>query len=97
MQRPASNSQKTGFVLGIILPVVSFLVFYFYRYREIPVVEFLRLTYFSDVLSPLLSLNILPNLIIFFIFIRKDYLLSARGVLIATFLFGGMVLFFKVL
>jgi hypothetical protein len=98
MQRPVLfNSQKTGFLAGIVLPVVSFLIFYLFRYRDIPLVEFLNYIYFRDVLSPLLSLNILPNLVLFFIFIRKDYLFSARGVLLATFLFAGVVFLLKIL
>ena len=59
--------------------------------------EFLEYTYFRGILSSLLSLNILPNLILFYLFIRKDYLFSARGVLIATFLFAGLVLIIKVM
>jgi hypothetical protein len=95
MQKPAFNSLKTGFILGIVLPVISFLGFYLVRYRAIPFSEFITYVYFRDVLSSLLSLNILPNLILFFIFIRIDYLFSARGVLIATFLFAGIVFIVK--
>ena len=97
MQRQLFNSQKTGFTLGLILPLISFLIFYLFRYRDIPLVEFFNYVYFRHVLSPLLSLNILPNLILFFIFIRKNYLFSARGVLIATFIFAVLVLIIKVL
>lgn len=80
----------------MILPLISFIIFYLVRYRHIPVNEFFDFVYFRGVLSPLLSLNILPNLILFYIFIRKNYLLSARGVLIATFFFALMVLFIKI-
>jgi hypothetical protein len=95
MQKPAYNSLKTGFILGIVIPVVSFLGFYLVRYRSIPFSEFIIYVYFRDVLSSLISLNILPNLILFFIFIRMDYLFSARGVLFATFLFAGIVFIVK--
>lgn len=97
MQKPEFNAQKTGFILGIALPAISFFVFYLVRYRDISLVEFLNFVYFRHVLSPLLSLNILPNLILFYFFIRKDYLLSARGVLIATFMFALIVFGIKVI
>jgi hypothetical protein len=96
MERPVFNSRKAGFFLGIMVPLISLTAFYLFRYNDIPVVEFLKFIYFRDILSPLISLNILPNLILFFIFIRKDFLLSARGVLLATFLFAGLVMVFKV-
>ena len=97
MQRLVFNSQKTGFFLGFLLPVISFFAFYLFRYTGISLSEFLTYVYFRGVLSPLLSLNILPNLILFFFFVKKDYLLSARGVLIATIIFAGAVFFFKVI
>ena len=83
--------------MGVILPVVSFISFYLIRYGDIPLREFLNYIYFREVISPLLSLNILPNLILFLFFIRLDYLLAARGVLMATFLFAGIVLLLKII
>lgn len=97
MQRPAFNSQKTGFILGLLMPVISFFAFYLFRYTEISLSDFLNYVYFRGVLSSLLSLNILPNLVLFFFFIRKDYLLSARGVLLATIIFAGAVFIIKVI
>ncbi len=97
MQKPELDSQKTGFVAGLILPLISFLVFYLFRYREIEFTEFIRHIYSREILSPLLSLNILPNLLLFYLFIRKNYLFSARGVVLATFVFALVVLFFRVL
>ncbi len=97
MQNRVFNSFKTGLISGLALPVIFLALFYFNRYREIPVDEFMRFIYFRDILAPLLSLNILPNLVIFYLFIRKDFLESARGVVLATFLFAGIVLLFKVM
>lgn len=97
MLKSSCNSQKIGFLLGVLLPVVSFLGFYFIRYGDIPLMEFIKYIYFRGVISPLISLNILPNLVAFFVFIRMDYLFSARGVLVATFLFAVVVLILKFL
>jgi hypothetical protein len=97
MQKPELNSQKTGLIAGLILPLISFSVFYLFRYREFAFLEFIRHIYSREILSPLLSLNILPNLLIFYLFIRKDYLFSARGVVLATLIFAVVVLFFRVL
>ncbi len=96
MRKPELNSQKTGVFAGLIIPLVSFILFYLFRYGHIPFLEFLRYVWFRDILAPLLSLNMLPNLLIFYLFIRKNYLLSARGVLVATFIFAGIILLFKV-
>jgi hypothetical protein len=97
MPRQKYNSWKTGFFPGIMIPAISFLGFYLIRYREVPFTEYVRFIYFRDVLSALLSLNILPNLILFFVFIRIDFIPAARGVLSATLFYAFLVLLFKLL
>lgn len=97
MRKPGLNSQRTGLFAGLIIPLVSFFLFYLFRYGHIPFFEFLKYVWFRDILAPLMSLNILPNLLIFYIFIRKNYLFSARGVLLATFIFAGIILLLKVI
>jgi hypothetical protein len=97
MPKQKYDSWKSGFLPGVIIPAISFMSFYLVRYSEIPLMEYIMFIYFRDVLSPLLSVNILPNLILFFVFIRADYLRAARGVLTATFLYAFLVLVFKLL
>jgi hypothetical protein len=97
MQKLEFNSQKTGFFFGIILPVIALLVFYFFRYRTIPVAEFFRFVYFRNILSPLVSLTVLPNLLLFFLFLRSNFLQGARGVLLATFVLAVVVVIIKAL
>lgn len=96
MQIQEFNSQKAGFTGGIILPLVALLAFYLYRYNSIPIAEFFRYVYFRNILSPLLSLTVLPNLLLFFLFIRNDFLHAARGVLMATIALGVIVLIIRV-
>jgi hypothetical protein len=95
MQKLEINSQKTGFYFGIILPVIALLAFYFFRYRAIPIAEFFRFVYFREILSPLVSLTVLPNLLLFFIFIRSNFLQGARGVLLATIVLAVAVVIIK--
>ncbi|TVR72600.1 MAG: hypothetical protein EA408_06585 [Marinilabiliales bacterium] len=97
MRKPELNSQTTGLVAGLVLPLLTFLVFYLIRYGDISIPEFIRYVWFRGILASLLSLNILPNLAIFYLFIRKNYLFSARGVLFATFSYAGVILIVKVL
>jgi hypothetical protein len=97
MQKLEFNSQKTGFFLGIILPVTALLAFYFFRYRAIPIAEFFRFVYFRNILSPLVSLTVLPNLLLFFIFLRSNFLRGARGVLLASFVLTIVVVIIKAL
>jgi hypothetical protein len=89
------NSLKLGFVLGLICPVIALTGFYFTRYSSVPIQEFISYALSMNVLSKLLSLCLLPNLLVFFVFIWQDFLFSARGVLIATFVVGFLIVVVK--
>ncbi|TND08067.1 MAG: hypothetical protein FD123_2621 [Bacteroidetes bacterium] len=86
-----------GFVLGLIMPFIGMYGYYFFTYRT--QIDFL---YFIDFAStttraivPLLSLGCILNLGLFFLFMWRDRYKSARGVIIATFLYAGWVAYMK--
>jgi hypothetical protein len=59
--------------------------------------EFVEFTVSGKKLSSLISLSVVPDLLVFFIFIWLNYLYSARGVLAAVFLFALIVVLTKFL
>ena len=79
------NKFWIGFIPGIIVPVIALFVVYFQTYDSHSFSEFFRFLTRMGALTKLLSLCVVPNLGIFFLFIWKDYLKGARGTLAATF------------
>ena len=80
-----------GFLVGLLATVMGF---YFY-------VEFVLNGSFQEALTiinnknlygQILSIAAIPNLLVFFIFIKKKQDYRARGVLIATFLVAFLIL-----
>jgi hypothetical protein len=91
------NNIYLGIILGIIVPVITVLLAYKIRFNHYNLEEFFNLLVQRKVLSSLLSLCVIPNLLVFLIFIWLNYLYSARGVLLSTFLVGFIIVVVKFL
>ena len=90
------NNMWLGLALGLIVPWIVMLVYYRINYSYLSANSFLYKTVFLDkVFVPLLSLCVVGNLLVFFIFIWSDKLNSARGVLFATILYAITVFAIK--
>jgi hypothetical protein len=78
------DSVGLGIILGIFLPGIIYLVFYYVKVNDVRYTLFSDYTLLSSILPLLLSHCVLPNIILFFIFNSLDKMLSAKGVVIAT-------------
>lgn len=95
MKRSRFDSQLLGLIAGLILPIVSLIIFYMVRHSDLSPGEFVSTMMRLNILTQVISLHVIPNLLLFFIFIWKNFLYSARGVLTATFIFAGLVFLLK--
>ncbi len=75
-----------GLALGVALPLVVFLFVYLFGYSETPFGEFLQYAFKMRALPKIFSLCVIPNLIIFYIFLNKEFWYATRGIIAATFL-----------
>jgi hypothetical protein len=85
------DDRRLGFILGIVVPVITILSFYIYRNPE-SFKQFYNLILSVNILSKLVSLCVVPNLLVFFIFIWTHRYKSAHGVIGATFVYAFVVL-----
>ena len=91
------NNIRVGLVLGLLAPLLGFLIVYLVAFRGLSFMEYLELLSYRNKLSSLISLSVVPNLLLFFIFIWLNYLYSARGVLASTLFFAVIVIITKFL
>ena len=91
------NRLFIGVITGLLIPVITLLIFNQAAFDQLNAGEFIRYMIHRGKLSSVLSLVILPDLLLFFIFIWLDYLYSARGVLAATLIFALLVVISKFL
>lgn len=91
------NKFWTGLTLGIVLPVFVFLLVYFIAYSKTAFREFMEFAFLMRALPKILCLCVIPNLIIFYLFLNREYWYATRGVISATFLYALAVVVIKFL
>jgi FlaA1/EpsC-like NDP-sugar epimerase len=94
MDEKRFNSLLAGLVPGILLPSLTMLVIWKVK-SGLGLFEFLVQFQQLHMLSKLISLSVIPNLLLFFLFIWTNRNLSARGVIFATLLLAFVMLILK--
>lgn len=94
MDEKRFNAVLTGLVPGILLPSLTMLVIWKVK-SGLGLIEFLVQFQQLHMLSKLISLSVIPNLLLFFLFIWTNRNLSARGVIFATLLLAFVMLILK--
>ncbi len=103
MNQPKSLKQKkadvplTGWITGLLLPPLSFLLIWILVTTHQTLDNFITKAIAANVLSKFLSLAVLPNLLLFFIFIWTKMDRAAKGVLYATFFLSLVVIALKII
>lgn len=84
-----------GFILGLLAPMLIFILIYGARFGNTPFNEFIDMVVTNGALAPMLALSVLANLVLFFVFTTIDLLLPARGIILATVLYGLVIIYIK--
>ena len=84
-----------GLLCGLLCPSIAILIFYLVNFNELTFANFIIDSVSKKLLSPLLSLCAVINLGVFYIYIHFEKYYSARGVILATFVFGIAIVFLK--
>jgi len=88
------NKEKIGLIWGLIIPVFTIIGFYFVRNPE-SFKGFISQIIGVNIYSELISVCVVPNLLLFFIFIWTDRMHSAKGVVGATFIYAILIVILK--
>ncbi len=89
------NKIGYGLIVGFITPILSFLLYYIFRFGSNGFADYLRFLIEAKKLVSVLSLSVLPNLAPFMLFINSSRYSSGRGVLAATILLGVIIFILK--
>jgi hypothetical protein len=93
--RSKFDAPYIGLIAGLIVPLIGLFVFYKYNFRTLDFFEFIDHVVRVNRIPQLISLSVIANLAVFYIFIWKKFYYSARGVIGATFLYVLVVLILK--
>ena len=87
------NKQPFGIIIGLILPVITtFIISNMSNLGDSGYWEFMKTMFTIQSLGKLVSLCVLPNLLVFLLALKIDYLWIVRGLIIATAVYTGVVL-----
>lgn len=95
MIRSKFNKQLIGYIFGATLPLVAIVVQFLALYNGTKFWAFLEIAWIRGSLASIFSLALIPNMLIFFIFIWLNKLKSAQGVLGATIILAFAVMIIK--
>jgi hypothetical protein len=84
-----------GFTLGLLAPVIPFTVYYLINYNYMTISGFINYMKMGDTYTPVISLCVLTNLVPFYLLVNKEKYAGTKGVLGATFIWAGLIIFLK--
>ena len=93
MDRSKLDSLWIGLVVGIFVPVLSLLMFYYSTFTK---VSFMDYSLQVRILPKIISLCVIPNLLVFFLFMWRNHYYSARGIILATLIITLVVVVLKI-
>ena len=86
-----------GLVTGFVAPFLTFVGYYLYNFHHLSLLDFFTTLHKLYMESSLISLSLLSNLVVFYLFLQKEFYLGARGLIGATLLLGIVEVYFKYL
>ncbi|HOZ30731.1 MAG TPA: hypothetical protein PLL66_07420 [Bacteroidales bacterium] len=92
------NKPIIGLALGLVLPIISFMIYFIFlmaKNPELKFMEFIEKLLATEAFTPVFSLCVLPNLILFFIFKKLDYWYSIKGLIFSVLIYTLLVLVLK--
>jgi hypothetical protein len=89
------DSVLTGALCGLLFPVLAFTIYSLIKFDDYNPLQVFNRVLELKILAPIMSLALIINLAIFFLFIFLKFDQSARGVLLATFMYGAFIVYLK--
>ena len=89
------DSMITGLVTGLLLPEIVITAFYYIKFSEMDINIFIQNMLLVNILSKIISLCVIPNLLLFFLYIWTNKLYAARGVIFATIIYAFATIIIK--
>ena len=91
------NKFWIGAVSGLLLPLLSLLGYWLWSYKYMRFYpQFFKFLMNGGVLSAVLSLCLIPNLGMFFLFLNKEKYKTTRGIILTMLVYGFIIVYLKI-
>lgn len=86
MNKEKFDAWWIGLTGGIVAPAIGFFIYFLLNFRYMGISHFINFIISGRIYSQMISLSVIANLPLFFLFLQFDLYKSARGVLMTTIL-----------
>lgn len=91
------NNFWLGLMGGLLVPVLSILGYWLWSYKYMKFYpQFFRFLMDGGVLSAVMSLCLIPNLGLFFLFLNSERYKTCRGIILTMLLYGFIIVYLKI-
>lgn len=85
-----------GMSLGMVAPVIGFMLFKFYKFNGLSLTEMLQWMKFNpNLISVFISVSLMANAVLFTIYINGHRDKTAKGIFILTIIYAIIAMIFK--
>ncbi|MHB8260531.1 MAG: hypothetical protein ACYDCN_02060 [Bacteroidia bacterium] len=96
MQPTKLNNFVLGIISGLLVPIIFLFIYWLWSFKYMSFIpHFFKFLLIGHVLSAVLSLCLIPNLGLFFLFVNKEYYKTTRGIILSTFIYGFIIVALK--
>ncbi|MBN2262689.1 MAG: hypothetical protein JW735_07245 [Prolixibacteraceae bacterium] len=95
-KQPFFDKTSIGFFLGLLIPATAFALYYYAKFSDISFMDYMASMHRYKLLFKVLSLCVLSDLPLFYLFLHFKYMKGARGVVAACFLFAFAVMGYRI-
>jgi hypothetical protein len=88
---PALDKTYIGLTLGMIVPLIVFIIYFLFRHGNVELLNYLELLHKYGIIFKVISLCVLVDLPLFYFFIQFKYWRGARGVVMSCFFYAFAV------
>lgn len=93
------NKPYIGLLLGIVLPLLSFLGYFIFMSTKsvetLSMAKFIETLRTNEAFTAVMSVCVLPNLLLFFLYKKLDYWYAIKGVIISVMIYTLLVVVLK--
>ena len=92
------DNLKLGLVLGLIGPIIGFVVIYFIKFSGYEFREFIDLFFNTNrLITSIGSLSLLANVVLFTLYVNTHRDHTAKGIFLVTLIYGILILVLKIM
>ncbi|MDA3879680.1 MAG: hypothetical protein PF436_04765 [Prolixibacteraceae bacterium] len=91
------DRQIIGFITGFIFPAIVFYLYYRLKFNDLPLFDYIKSMHHYKLLFKVLSLCVLSDLPMFYLFLQLKWLRGARGIVMACFIFAFAVMGYRII